>query len=292
MSFFSAEGGPIWIKFWRLVQNDMSTAVMWSKSKPDVKFQYGGRLGEINGMSSQSHVSHCRVLAATWWIHCHDSRVTCHIAECSHLAKSMSWSCHIAGCKNSTRHIANRFSPYFILFLFLMQFRWRVAAFVSSPIHMLWNATMKSYALYQTMTFTTTLSVTFEGHFGDVLTVVTLCAQLTWRDLLAIAKFLVLTQRNKQTNPATILATIYVVVHTRRHISRITYWFVTMLPHIHTHRQTRWKQHYISLSRLVAKLFDKYIHTDYFTRQTRQPTQRDNYASLMWPTEGKRLDLW
>jgi len=25
----------------------MSTAVMWSKSKPDVEFQYGGRLGGI-----------------------------------------------------------------------------------------------------------------------------------------------------------------------------------------------------------------------------------------------------
>jgi len=59
---FSAEGGPIWIKFWRLVQNDMLTAVMWSKSKPDVEFQYGGRLGEFSGMSSKSHVSHCRVL--------------------------------------------------------------------------------------------------------------------------------------------------------------------------------------------------------------------------------------
>ena len=44
------------------MQNDMSTAVMRSKSKPDVEFQYGGRLGEFNGMSSQSHVSHCRVL--------------------------------------------------------------------------------------------------------------------------------------------------------------------------------------------------------------------------------------
>jgi len=61
-SFFSAEGGPIWIKLRRLVQNDMSTAVMWSKSKPDIEFQYGGRLDEFNGMSSQSHVSHCRVL--------------------------------------------------------------------------------------------------------------------------------------------------------------------------------------------------------------------------------------
>ena len=59
---FSAEGGPIRIKFRRLVQNDTSTAMMWSKSKPDVEFQYGGCLGEFNGMSSQSHVSHRRVL--------------------------------------------------------------------------------------------------------------------------------------------------------------------------------------------------------------------------------------
>jgi len=58
---FSAEGSPIWIKFRRLVQNDMSTAMMW-KWKPDVEFQYDGRLGEFNGMSPQSHVSHCRVL--------------------------------------------------------------------------------------------------------------------------------------------------------------------------------------------------------------------------------------
>jgi len=63
-----------------------------SKSKPDVKFQYGGRLGEFNGMSSHSHVSHCRVLvlplgeftvtipephgtlqgAVTWQNQCHD----------------------------------------------------------------------------------------------------------------------------------------------------------------------------------------------------------------------------
>jgi len=47
--------------------------------------------------------------AATWWIHCYDSRATCHIAGCSHLAKSMSWSCHIAWCKSSIRHIENRF---------------------------------------------------------------------------------------------------------------------------------------------------------------------------------------
>jgi len=59
---FFAETGPIWIKFRRLVQNDMLTAMMWSKSKPDVEFQYGRRLGKFNGMSSQSHLPHCRVL--------------------------------------------------------------------------------------------------------------------------------------------------------------------------------------------------------------------------------------
>ena len=82
--------GSIWIKFRRLVQNDMLTVVTWSKSKPDVEFQYGVRLDEFNGMSSQSHVSHCRVLplgkftimipephatlqgAVTWRNQCHD----------------------------------------------------------------------------------------------------------------------------------------------------------------------------------------------------------------------------
>jgi len=150
---FSAEGGPIWIKFQRLVQNDMSTAVIWSKSKPDVKFQYGERFGEFHGMSSQSHLPHCRVLppgefsvmipelhvtlqgaatgriqrhviseprrpitlhcAATWWIHSHDSRATCHIAGCSHLVKSMSWLCH-----NHNRHIEIVFRHILFYFVF------------------------------------------------------------------------------------------------------------------------------------------------------------------------------
>jgi len=62
-SFFSAKGGRIWIKFRRLVQNDMSTAMTWSKSKPEVELEYGGRLGKLNdGLSSQSHLPHCRVL--------------------------------------------------------------------------------------------------------------------------------------------------------------------------------------------------------------------------------------
>jgi len=60
--------------------------------------------------------------AASWWIHCYDSRATCHITGCSHLMKSMSRSCHLAVCKNCIRHIENRFSPYFNFFFFLMQF--------------------------------------------------------------------------------------------------------------------------------------------------------------------------
>jgi len=60
-SFSSAEGAPTWIKFRRLVQNDVDCGDVW-KWKPDVEFQYGGRLGEFNGMSSQSHVSYCKVL--------------------------------------------------------------------------------------------------------------------------------------------------------------------------------------------------------------------------------------
>jgi len=112
---FSAEGGQIWIKFRRLVQNDMSTAVIWSKSKPDVDFQYGGRFGESHVISEPPATLQG---ATTCRIQCHDPRATCYIAGCCHLAKSMSWSCHFRGCNNSISHIENRFSPYFILFLF------------------------------------------------------------------------------------------------------------------------------------------------------------------------------
>ena len=60
--------------------------------------------GEFNDMSSQSHVSRCRVgfYYSTWWIHCHDPRATYHIA----------------GCKNSIRHTENRCAPY-LTFCFL-----------------------------------------------------------------------------------------------------------------------------------------------------------------------------
>jgi len=40
----SLVGGPIWIKSVRLMQNNMPITVIWSKSKPEVEFQYGERL--------------------------------------------------------------------------------------------------------------------------------------------------------------------------------------------------------------------------------------------------------
>ena len=119
-------------------------ADVWANSMachPRATCHIAGCCHLANSMSwSQSYVSHCRVLPlgeVTVMIP-HDS--TCHIAGCSHLAKSMSWSCRVAGCNNSFRHIENRFSTYFIFFCFLMQFGlWQTAAFVSSPIHLLYQ---------------------------------------------------------------------------------------------------------------------------------------------------------
>ena len=66
--------------------------------------------------------------SSPWWIHCHDSRATCHIAGCSHLAKSMSWSCHIAGCKNSIRHIEKSFFAIFYVFFGFFNAVWALTS--------------------------------------------------------------------------------------------------------------------------------------------------------------------
>ena len=76
-SFFSAEDGSIWITFRRLVQNGMSTAVIWSTSKSDFEFQYGGCLGKFHGMSSQSHLAHCKVLPPGEF---NDMSFQCHVS--------------------------------------------------------------------------------------------------------------------------------------------------------------------------------------------------------------------
>ena len=40
----SAVCAPIWMKFGSLMQNDMQITRKWSRSKPEVEFQYGGRV--------------------------------------------------------------------------------------------------------------------------------------------------------------------------------------------------------------------------------------------------------
>jgi len=58
---FYAESGPIWIK--NIADWCRMTCRLrrWSKSKPDVEFECGGRLSKFHGMSSKSHMPHCRV---------------------------------------------------------------------------------------------------------------------------------------------------------------------------------------------------------------------------------------
>jgi len=104
------------------------------------------------------HIAGC-----TWRIKCHVPRAMCHIAGCCHLANSITChpraTCHNAGCC----HLANLmtwpqshvlhcwvkefhlpcwkfFFAVFYFFVFLMQFGlWRAAAFVSYPMHLLYN---------------------------------------------------------------------------------------------------------------------------------------------------------
>jgi len=138
---------PFWKSTWRHffcwgwsnLDKILQTGAEWHADCGDmVKTENRSRIsiwrtfGEFCGMSSQCCLPHCRVAAtrriqwhvilepcitlqgaATWWIHCHDFRATCHIAGHCYLAKSMSWSWYIAGCNNSICHIENCFPPYF-----------------------------------------------------------------------------------------------------------------------------------------------------------------------------------
>ena len=104
---FSAEGCLIWIKFCRLVQNDMLIAVIWSKSKPDVWWTFWRILWHVVPEPSATLQG-----AATWRIQCRDSRATCHIAGWCQWANSMAChpraTYHIAGCC----HLVNSLSRF------------------------------------------------------------------------------------------------------------------------------------------------------------------------------------
>jgi len=47
----SAADVPIWTKFGSMMQNNMQITAKWSRSKPEVEFQHGGRLYFKNGNS-------------------------------------------------------------------------------------------------------------------------------------------------------------------------------------------------------------------------------------------------
>ena len=117
----------------------MSTAVIWSKSKPGVEFQYGGRLGEFNGMSSQSHLPHCRVLQPGEFngmsSHSHVSHCTVlPLGEFTVMIPEPHTELQGVRIPSAILKIVFR---HIVFFCFLMQFRLRRAAtFVSSPIHL------------------------------------------------------------------------------------------------------------------------------------------------------------
>ena len=109
---FSAEGGPISIKFRRLVQNDMSTAVIWSNSKPIWR-----TFGRIPWHVIHSHVSHCRVLPL--------GEFTVTIPEPhATLQGAVTWrnQCHDRATLQGVIILSAILKPYFIFICFLMQF--------------------------------------------------------------------------------------------------------------------------------------------------------------------------
>jgi len=107
------------------------------------KFQYGGRLGEFNGMSSQSHVSHCcRVLplgeftvtipephatlqgAVTWRNQCHDRATVQGVRIPSAILKIVFR--YILFCLFLMQFIV---SDTLVLFIFVVTFSFRFVLF-------------------------------------------------------------------------------------------------------------------------------------------------------------------
>ena len=105
---------PIWRTFgriqWHVIPEPPATlqgaATWWIQCQdPRATCHIVGCCHRVNSVACHPRATYHIAGAATWWIRCHASTATCHIAGCSLLAKSMSWSCHIAECKNSIRLI-------------------------------------------------------------------------------------------------------------------------------------------------------------------------------------------
>ena len=108
-----------------------------------IEFQYGGRLGEFNGVSSQSHLPHCRVLPPSEF---NGMSSQSHVSLCRvgllplgeftlhnlratrHMQGAVTWGnqCHDRATLQGVRipsAILKLFFAVFYFFLFLMQFR-------------------------------------------------------------------------------------------------------------------------------------------------------------------------
>ena len=95
----------------------MSTAVMWSKSKPDVEFQYGVHLDDFNGMSSQCHTAGCCHLVNSL------SRLQSHMPHCN-LQGAVTWrnQCHDRATLQGVRIASAILKIVFRHFLFCFVF--------------------------------------------------------------------------------------------------------------------------------------------------------------------------
>jgi len=95
MSFFSAEGGPIWIKCRRLVQNSGDMVEIETRCRMPI-WQTFRRIQWHVILEPPATLQG----AATWRIQCHDPRATCHIAGCCHMVNSLSWSqSYVSHCR-------------------------------------------------------------------------------------------------------------------------------------------------------------------------------------------------
>jgi len=128
-------GGPIWMKFRNWCR--MTCRLRWCvEMETRCKIPIWRTFRQI-----QWHViPEPRITlqgAATWWIYCNDSRAI--MAHCRMQSPGEINVVIVPHCRVKEFH-PPYWKSFFAIFYFLMQFRlWRAAAFVSSPIHLLWK---------------------------------------------------------------------------------------------------------------------------------------------------------
>jgi len=88
-SLFSAEVGPIWIKFWRRYEMNWIELSCVSKS-PHAEWHVD--CGDVVEIETRCRIPIWRTFGQIRWHVIPEPHATAHITGCSHQAKSMSWS--------------------------------------------------------------------------------------------------------------------------------------------------------------------------------------------------------